>query len=102
LQNANDAATALEVSVTSDAGGTNVGQKNITVKNNVIFINVTGFKYSQPKLTVMMNKNYKPGAANAAPAKKVAPKTVKVITCVKGKITKKVSTAACPSGYKKK
>jgi hypothetical protein len=50
----------------------------------------------------MMNKNYKPGAANAAPAKKVAPKTVKVITCVKGKITKKVSTAACPSGYKKK
>ena len=100
LQNANDAATALEVSVTSDAGGTNVGQKNITVKNNVIFINVTGFKYSQPKLTVMMNKNYKPGAASAAPAKKVAPK--KVITCVKGKITKKVSTAACPSGYKKK
>jgi hypothetical protein len=102
LQNAADAATALEVTVTSDAGGTNVGQKNITVKNNVIFINVTGFKYSQPKLTVMMNKNYKPGAANAAPAKKVAPKTVKVITCVKGKITKKVSTAACPSGYKKK
>jgi hypothetical protein len=100
LQNANDAATALEVTVTSDAGGTNVGQKNITVKNNVIFINVTGFKYSQPKLTVMMNKNYKPGAASAAPAKKVAPK--KVITCVKGKVTKKVSTAACPSGYKKK
>ena len=100
LQNANDAATALEVSVTSDAGGTNVGQKNITVKNNVIYINVTGFKYSQPKLTVMMNKNYKPGAANAAPAKKVAPK--KVITCVKGKVTKKVTTAACPSGYKKK
>ena len=100
LQNANDAATALEVSVTSDAGGTNVGQKNITVKNNVISINVTGFKYSQPKLTVMMNKNYKPGAANAAPAKKVAPK--KVITCVKGKVTKKVTTAACPSGYKKK
>ena len=100
LQNANDAATALEVTVTSDAGGTNVGQKNITVKNNVIYINVTGFKYSQPKLTVMMNKNYKPGAANAAPAKKVAPK--KVLTCVKGKVTKKVTTAACPSGYKKK
>jgi len=99
LQNAADAATALVVNVTSDAGGTNVGQTNITVKNNVIYINVTGFKYSQPKLTVMMNKNYKPGAA---PAKAVAPKTVKVITCVKGKVTKKVTTAACPSGYKKK
>ena len=105
LQNANDAATALVVNVTSDAGGTNVGQKNITVKNNVIYINVTGFKYSQPKLTVMMNKNYKPGAASAAPAKAAAPKKVapkKVITCVKGKVTKKVTTAACPSGYKKK
>lgn len=102
LQNANDAATALEVTVTSDAGGTNVGQKNITVKNNVIYINVTGFKYSSPKLTVMMNKNYKPGAATAAPAKAVAPKTVKVITCVKGKTVKKVSTASCPAGYKKK
>ena len=102
LQNAADAATALVVNVTSDAGGTNVGQTNITVKNNVIYINVTGFKYSQPKLTVMMNKNYKPGAASASPVKAVAPKTVKVITCVKGKVTKKVTTAACPSGYKKK
>ena len=102
LQNAADAATALVVNVTSDAAGTNVGQTNITVKNNVIYINVTGFKYSQPKLTVMMNKNYKPGAASASPVKAVAPKTVKVITCVKGKVTKKVTTAACPSGYKKK
>jgi hypothetical protein len=48
----------------------------------------------------MMNKNYKPGAAKAAPAKKVAPK--KVITCVKGKVTKKVTNASCPSGYKRK
>ena len=102
LQNANDAATALEVTVTTDAAGTNVGQKNITVKNGVIYINVTGFKYSSPKLTVMMNKNYKPAAATAAPAKEVAPKTVKILTCVKGKITKKVTAAACPAGYKKK
>ena len=114
LENANDAATALVVSVTSDAGGTNIGQKNITVKNNVIFINVTGFKYSQPKLTVMMNKNYKPVAAKAAPAKvaakapakaaakAAAKKKVKVITCVKGKVTKKITKATCPSGYKKK
>jgi hypothetical protein len=107
LQNANDAATALEVTVTTDAAGTNVGQKNITVKNGVIYINVTGFKYSSPKLTVMMNKNYKPSTAAAAPAaaapaKVVAPKIVKILTCVKGKTVKKVTTAACPAGYKKK
>ena len=107
LQNANDAATALEVTVTTDAAGTNVGQKNITVKNGVIYINVTGFKYSSPKLTVMMNKNYKPSVAAAAPAaaapaKAVAPKVVKILTCVKGKTVKKVTAAACPAGYKKK
>jgi hypothetical protein len=27
---------------------------------------------------------------------------VKKITCVKGKVTKVVTTAKCPSGYKKK
>jgi hypothetical protein len=30
------------------------------------------------------------------PAKK------KTITCVKGKLTKKVTTAACPAGFRKK
>jgi hypothetical protein len=50
----------------------------------------------------MMNKNYKPSAATAAPAKAVAPKVVKILTCVKGKSIKKVTTAACPAGYKKK
>jgi hypothetical protein len=44
-----------------------------------------------------MKKGYKPAASAVVktPAKKS-------ITCVKGKVTKKVTTKACPAGYKKK
>ena len=101
LENPNDAAKALELSVTTDeaTGEQVVENANIAAKNGIISIEYEGFKYSQPKLSVKMKKSYKPAAAVVTPAKKPATKT---ITCVKGKVTKKVTTAACPAGYKKK
>lgn len=100
LENPNDAAKALELSVTTEGttGEQVVESANIAAKNGVISIEYEGFQYSQPKLSVKMKKGYKPTASAAVktPAKK------KTITCVKGKITKKVTTAACPAGYKKK
>ncbi|MEY2797967.1 MAG: hypothetical protein RIS22_233, partial [Actinomycetota bacterium] len=100
LENPNDAAKALELSVTTEeaTGEQVVSSANIAAKNNVISIEYEGFQYSQPKLSVKMKKGYKPttSAAVKTPAKK------KTITCVKGKITKKVTTAACPAGFKKK
>lgn len=100
LENPNDAAKALELSVTTEeaTGEQVVSSANIAAKNNVISIEYEGFQYSQPKLSVKMKKGYKPTASAAVktPAKK------KTITCVKGKITKKVTTAACPAGFKKK
>ena len=101
LENPNDAAKALELSVTTDeaTGEQIVENANIAAKNGIISIEYEGFKYSQPKLSVKMKKSYKPAASVVTPAKKPAKKT---ITCVKGKITKKVTTAACPAGYKKK
>ncbi|NDA80253.1 MAG: hypothetical protein EBX92_03815 [Actinobacteria bacterium] len=99
LANPNDAAKALELSVTTEeaTGEQVVSSANIAAKNGVISIEYEGFSYSQPKLAVKMKKGYKPTAAAAVktPAKKT-------ITCVKGKITKKVTTAACPAGFKKK
>ena len=100
LENPNDAAKALELSVTTEeaTGEQVVSSANIAAKNNVISIEYEGFQYSQPKLSVKMKKGYKPTAAAVVktPAKK------KTITCVKGKLTKKVTTAACPAGFKKK
>ena len=107
LANANDAASALEVSVQSEDGNTTAATTNISVKNNNIIIDSTGFNYSKPKLSVKIKPGYKPSAAGTAPAPAVATATkakAKTITCVKGAQKKTVSGAnpKCPAGYKQK
>ena len=95
MSNPNDAASALEVSLTTEAGGTAAFLKAISVKNGKIIIDVSGFEYSRPKLKIGIKKGYKPSA-------KILNKTT--ITCVKGKAVKKITAVkpACPAGYKKK
>ena len=95
MTNPNDAASALEISLTTDEGGTAAFLKNISVKNGRIIIDVSGFEYSRPKLKIGIKKGYKPAA-------KILNKTT--ITCVKGKAVKKITAVkpACPAGYKKK
>jgi hypothetical protein len=95
MTNPNDAASALEVSLTTEAGGTAAFLKAISVKNGKIIIDVSGFEYSRPKLKIGIKKGYKPSA-------KILNKTT--ITCVKGKAVKKITAVkpACPAGYTKK
>jgi hypothetical protein len=95
MTNPNDAASALEVSLTTEAGGTAAFLKAISVKNGKIIIDVSGFEYSRPKLKIGIKKGYKPSA-------KILNKTT--ITCLKGKAVKKITAVkpACPAGYKKK
>ena len=95
MGNPNDAVSALEVSLTTEAGGTAAFLKSISVKNGKIIIDVSGFEYSRPKLKIGIKKGYKPSA-------KILNKTT--ITCVKGKTVKKITAVkpACPAGYKKK
>jgi hypothetical protein len=95
MTNPNDAVSALEISLTTEAGGTAVAQKSISVKAGKIIIDVSGFEYSRPKLKIGIKKSYKP-------ATKILNKTT--ITCIKGKTVKKITAVkpACPAGYKKK
>lgn len=95
LANPNDAATALEVSITTEAGGSAAALKSISVKNGRIIIDVSNFSYSKPKLRIGLKKGFKPSAS-------AAKKTT--ISCVMGKTTKKVTAVnpACPKGYTKK
>jgi hypothetical protein len=95
MTNPNDAASALEIKLTTEEGGTAAFLKNISVKNGRIIIDVSGFEYSRPKLKIGIKKGYKPAA-------KILNKTT--ITCVKGKAVKKITAVkpACPAGYKKK
>jgi hypothetical protein len=71
----------------------------IAVKGGKIIIDVSGFEYSRPKLTIKMKPNYKPSKSKATTKKTVSKKT---ITCQMGKTTKKVTGSApkCPTGYK--
>jgi len=95
LTNPRDAATALQVTVTTEEGGSSGALSVISVKGGNIIIDVSGFEYSRPKLTIKMKPNYKPSKAKSTPAKKT-------ITCKMGKTTKKVTGTApkCPTGYK--
>ena len=95
MTNPNDAASALQISLTTEAGGTEAFLKNISVKNGKIIIDVSGFQYSRPKLKIGIKKGYKPSA-------KILNKTT--ITCVKGMTVKKITAVkpACPAGYTKK
>ena len=102
LTNPKDAATALQVTVTTEAGGTTGAISVVAVKGGNIIIDVSGFEYSRPKLTIKMKPNYKP--SKPATSTKVKKKTVakKTISCVMGKTTKKVTGTApkCPTGYR--
>ena len=67
-----------------------------------------GFTFSSPKIKIKLSapptKDGTPTVTQAAPAAKPAAASVKTISCVKGKITKKVTGAnpKCPAGFKKK
>jgi hypothetical protein len=55
-----------------------------------------GFTYSNPVLRISLKKPVENLSKSSTSSK------VKLITCVKGKLIKKVSTKQCPNGYRKK
>ncbi|MEI6649724.1 MAG: hypothetical protein WCO08_08825 [Actinomycetes bacterium] len=99
LTNPADAATALKVSVTTQAGGSSAAISVISAKNNNIIIDVSGFSYSKPHLKITLQKGYKPSKKKIASLP--APKYT--LTCALGATTKKITGTkpVCPTGYKK-
>lgn len=83
------------VTVTSENGEPNVATVVVNEKNNWLTLGAYNFTFSAPTVSVKLTQD-KPQVV--VPTKPV----VKKITCVKGKVTKVVTTAKCPSGYKKK
>ena len=96
LTNPNDAASALEISLTTEeSGASNAFTKVISVKNGNIIIDIAGFEYSRPKFKIGIKAGYKS-------SRNTIKKTT--ITCVQGKTQKKITASkpVCPAGYKKK
>jgi hypothetical protein len=83
------------VSVTSENGEPNVATTVVNEKNNWLTLGAYNFTFSSPTVSVKLTQD-KPQVVT--PPKPV----IKKITCVKGKVTKKIVASKCPAGYKKK
>jgi hypothetical protein len=95
LENPNDAVKALSVQVLTTEGGTSSAVATIGVSGGKIIIDISGFKYSRPKLKIALKKGWKPATSMA---NKIT------ITCTLGKSVRKITATKpkCPKGYVKK
>ena len=90
-----------EVSIVNDDGEVQVTTATFSFNNEAAIFEVSGFHYSAGTINVklLVPSAAKPNSRAAATSSKTA-----TITCVKGKVTKKVTALKpkCPAGYKKK
>ena len=102
-----NAPISAKVAVASSDGTPRVAVTTLNEKNGWLSLTATGFEFSTPKIAVQLKQEAVKPAVTPSPTQSAAPiaapKTL-TITCIKGKITKKVSGAKpiCPTGYKKK
>ena len=90
-----NAPVKASVSVTSENGEPNIATVVVNEKNNWLTLGAYNFTFSSPTVSVKLTQD-KPQVVT--PPKPV----IKKITCVKGKVTKKIVASKCPAGYKKK
>jgi hypothetical protein len=101
-----DAPLRAEVSVTSADGSTqDIATESMTEKNGWIHLGAYNFHFSSPTVKVKLIQD-KPQVVTTPQTQQEKPavqypikKSVK-ITCVKGKVTKKLTAKTCPKGYK--
>jgi len=117
-----NAPISATVSVVSDAGENKIAVTQVSEKNGFINLGAYGFTFSSPTLRVTLTQekkvetkpeatatiqNNNDTASKSAAATTVTKKKDSVkatITCVKGKVTRKISgaNAKCPQGFRKK
>ena len=96
------------ISIVNESGQSNVATTIINEKNGWLFMSANGFTYSSPTVKIKLSQEAEvvvtptPTPTPSASSKPVV-KAV-TITCVKGKVSKKVTAVnpKCPTGYKKK
>ena len=92
------------VSIINSDGENKVATTLIREKDGWLSLSAKGFTFSSPTIRIVLSQeaDVEPVVAPGVPTKKIAKKTI--ITCVKGKVSKKVSgiKPRCPSGFKKR
>ena len=94
------------IEVLDDSGNKQIATSVFSQKGNWIYFRAYGFHYSTPSIKVKLSQNTEVTVTpTPAPIPTVSSKSKLVtITCIKNKITKKVTAIKpkCPAGYKKK
>jgi hypothetical protein len=92
------------VSITSSDGNSRVATTTVSERNGFLNLAAYGFEFSDPTISVKLIGEKMGSAPVAAPKPAPATKAKVTITCIKGKVTKKLTSVApqCPAGYKKK
>ena len=93
------------ISITSSDGTPQIATTIIGEKDGWVYLRAKNFGFSAPVITAKLSQEAEviaPAPTPSASAK--APVKAVTITCIKGKMTKKVTAAKpkCPTGYKKK
>lgn len=110
-----DASAAnAQIQIVSEDGTTQVATTNVQVQDGIFYFTAANFEYSNPKLKVSFVASptptplvtISPSPQSPLPRQSPKPSSVKkvTITCVKGKVTRKVTAVkpACPLGFKRK
>ncbi len=98
-----------ELSIVNDQGNQKVATEILGERNGWLYLSAGGFTYSSPTIKVKLEQDAPPPApapsATPTPSASAKPAAKAVtITCIKGKVSKKVTAVKpkCPTGYKKK
>ena len=88
-----------EVQIVNSDGISNVTTIAATIENGMLRFNISGFGYSSPTIVIRMKSE-----VSQVKSETIVVKSKSTITCIKGKMTKKVTAIKpkCPAGYKLK
>jgi hypothetical protein len=101
------APVSATISILSSDGTEQIATTLLSEKDGWIRLNASNFTFSSPTIRVKLSQEAAAPAPSGAPVasstSKPEPITKTSITCVKGKLKKKITTVnpKCPSGYKK-
>ncbi len=99
-----DAPVQAEISITSESGEKRVATTVVNEKGGWLYLSAKGFTFSSPTINVKLSQEKTEGSTPTPSATVTVAKKSITITCLKGKLTKKVTGTSpkCPTGYKKK
>jgi len=95
IYNFTNAPISAKIEITSADGSQRVATTTVSEKNGWLNLVAAGFEFSSPKISIKLQQE----TSNSSTTSKA---TAKKLTCIKGKLSKVVTTTNCPAGYKKK